>query len=133
MISFCTITVSAVSFFLGGEGGGGGGGVPSLSSSSSSSLMEGIFVGDGSTASGGDRRDLCFRQVLNSVYSSLFFISIARFTVCISVLSMSVCLRYLHQANSAAHECCNLLSSTKDIYSSRLSSENCCMLYVNTF
>ena len=127
MISFCVSMLLAVlSCFLGGEGGGGGGGgcVPS-----SSSVVDSFDGGDGSTANGGDdRRDLlCFRQVFNSVYSSLFFISIVRLIAWTTVLSM-VCVLYLHHANIAVHECCNSFSSTKDIYSNLSLSENCSKL-----
>ena len=126
IISFCKMTVSPlVSFFLVGGDGGGGDGVLSLSSS---------FAGEAATACGGDRV-FCFLQVFMSVYSSRFFNSIVRLIAVRTDLSMSaVCFRNLHHANIAAHECCRLFSSTKDMYSSLVfSSGNCCMLKVKTF
>ena len=126
IINFCTIMLVLASFFLGGDGGGGGG----VLSSSVVSSVACIFVGDGSTASGGDRVFLFFLQVFMSVYSSRFFNSIVRLIAVRTDLSISaVCCRNLHHANIAAHECCRSFSSTKDMYSSLVfSSGNCCML-----
>ena len=65
------LSLSSVSFFLGGGVGGGGDGVLSEGSS---------FVGEAATAAcgGGDCVFLCFLQVLMIVYSSRFFNSIVR-------------------------------------------------------
>ena len=112
-----------VVFFLGGGGGGGG---VSLSSSwhgggggvlSSSSSLHVIFVGEetATMANGRERGFFVFRHILSRVYSSFSFISMLRFIDFINVLSVLVCFLYLHHANSAAQECCNLFSSTNDM------------------
>ena len=123
IINFSKITLSppTVSFFFDGWGGGGGDGVLPVPL---------LFVVAGEeaavTASGGDRGVFCFLQVCMSVYSFRFINSIVRLMAVRTDLSMSVCCRNLHHANIAAHECCNLFSSTNDMYSSLVfSSGNC--------
>ena len=119
------------------EGGGGdGGGV--LSVSSSSSLIRIVFAGEAATGeaavkANGDQRGFCFWHLLwYRVYSSSFLSSILRLINCVVVLPV-VCFLYLHHANSAAQECCTMVSSTNTIYSILVSFVNSFTVNVNTF